>query len=89
MQCASMRDQETTESQREPVSRRGKGGEPRFYAGENGDTVHPASPVTSNAWPVTEAIRDRHYCVGCDGGCMNQAMACKQWQRREAGKGKS
>ena len=69
--------------------RQGKAGEPTFYAAENGRTVGTASPVTANAWRVTEAIRDRHYCAGCRGGCMHQPMGCKEWQQREAGKGKS
>ena len=69
--------------------RRGKTGEPTFYAAENGHTVGTASPLAANAWRVTEAIRDRHYCAGCHGGCLNQAVACQQWQQRESGKGKS
>ncbi|MEA3119754.1 MAG: hypothetical protein QOI13_3024 [Paraburkholderia sp.] len=69
--------------------RRGKAGEATFYAAENGRTVGTASPVAENTWRVTDDIRDRHYCAGCDGGCINQAMACKQWQQRAAGKGKS
>ncbi|AXF12691.1 hypothetical protein CUJ91_32385 (plasmid) [Paraburkholderia graminis] len=68
--------------------RRGKAGEATFYAAENGHTVGTASPLAANAWQVTEAIRDRHYCAGCHGRCLNQAVACKQWQQREAGKGK-
>ena len=68
---------------------RGKAGEPTFYAAENGHTVGTASRVTANAWQVTEAIRARHYCAGCRGGCMHQPMGCKEWQQREAGKGKS
>ena len=69
--------------------RRGKAGEPTFYAAENGHTVGTASRPAVSAWRVTEAIRDRHYCAGCDGGCMHPAMACKEWLQREAGKGKS
>ncbi|MFP3587950.1 hypothetical protein SCB29_30500 [Paraburkholderia sp. SIMBA_055] len=69
--------------------RRGKAGEPTFYAAKNGHTVGTASPLTANAWRVTEVIRARHYCAGCHGGCLNQAVSCKPWQQREAGKGKS
>ncbi|MGY6154280.1 hypothetical protein [Paraburkholderia graminis] len=43
--------------------------------------------LTSNAWRVAEPIGYRHYCAGCDGGCMHQALACKQWLQRAVGKG--
>ncbi|MFM0166858.1 hypothetical protein PQR39_41350, partial [Paraburkholderia sediminicola] len=49
--------------------RRGKAGEPTFFACEDGRAVGTASPVTENAWRVTDDIRDRQYCDGCDGGC--------------------
>jgi hypothetical protein len=68
--------------------RRGKAGEPTFYAAENAHTVGTASAVAENTWRVTDDIRDRHYRAGCDGGCMHQAMGCNQWLQRESGKGK-
>jgi hypothetical protein len=69
--------------------RRGRAGEATFYACENGRTVGTASPVTENAWRVTDDIRDRHYCASCDGRCVGQGVGCKQWLEEVAGKEKS
>jgi hypothetical protein len=66
--------------------RRGKAGEPTFYACENGRTIGTASPSNDNVWRVNVEIRDRHYCPGCDGGCDGQAIGCKEWLKRMAGK---
>ncbi|MFM0509272.1 hypothetical protein [Paraburkholderia sp. RL17-373-BIF-A] len=68
--------------------RRGKAGEPTFYARENGRTVGTASPANDNVWRVNADIRDRHYCPGCDGGCVGQAIGCKEWLQRTASKEK-
>jgi hypothetical protein len=46
--------------------RGGKSGEPSFYACENGRSAGTAAP-SGVAWRVTDAIRDRHFCSGCDG----------------------
>lgn len=69
--------------------RRGKAGEPTFYANENGRAVGTASPMTENPWRVTNDIRNRQYCPGCNGGCVGQAIGCKEWLQRTAGKEKS
>jgi hypothetical protein len=62
--------------------RRGKAGEPTFYACENGRAVGTASPVIENAWRVTDDIRDRQYCDGCGGGCVGQGVGCADWLKR-------
>ncbi|MGF6968705.1 hypothetical protein OKW43_005733 [Paraburkholderia sp. WC7.3g] len=41
--------------------RRGKAGEPTFYACENGRSIGTASPMQTNVWRVDDAVRDRHY----------------------------
>ena len=66
--------------------RRGKAGEPTFYACENGHSIGTESPANGNAWPVTCDTRIRQYCGGCDGGCVGQEMDCKDWLKRTAGK---
>ena len=62
--------------------RRGKAGEATFYACENGRTVGTASPPNNNVWRVNSDIRDRHYCPGCDGGCMGDGVRCAEWLKR-------
>ncbi len=66
--------------------RRGKAGEPTFYASENGRTVGTASPANDNAWRVDADIRDRHNCPGCDGECVGQGVGCTEWLQRQVGK---
>ena len=44
--------------------RRGKAGEPTFYARENGHAVGTASPANENVWRVNADLRDRQYCCG-------------------------
>jgi hypothetical protein len=66
--------------------RRGKTGDPTFYACENGHSVGTASSANGNDWRVTSDIRDRHYCPGCDGGCVGQGVGCKEWPKRMPGK---
>lgn len=56
--------------------RRGKTGEPTFHAQENGRAVGTA-PLTENVWRVDRAVRDRHYCAGCDGSCVGTAKSCR------------
>jgi hypothetical protein len=69
--------------------RRGKAGEPTFYACENGRAVGTASPANENVWRANADIRDRQYCPGCDGACVGQGVGCKEWLKRAAGKEKS
>lgn len=57
--------------------RRGKAGEASFYACENGYTVGTATPAQTNVWPVDRAVRDRHYCAGCDGSCVGTTNSCR------------
>ena len=57
--------------------RRGKAGEPTFYACENGHTVGTATPAQTNVWSVDRAVRNRHYCTGCDGSCVGTAKSCR------------
>jgi hypothetical protein len=66
--------------------RRGKAGEPTFYASENGRTVGTASPATGNIWGVDDAVRDRRYCSGCDGGCVGLGVGCREWLKRKSSK---
>lgn len=56
---------------------RGKAGEPMFYACENGHAIGTALPAGTNVWRVGRAVRDRHYCAGCDGSCVGTAKSCK------------
>ena len=62
--------------------RRGKAGEATFYARENGRTVGTASPTNANVWLVEGDVRDRHYCPGCDGGCIGDGVRCAEWLKR-------
>ena len=55
---------------------RGRAGESTFYACENGHTVGTATSAQTNVWPVDRAVRDRHYCAGCDGSCVGTAKSC-------------
>ncbi|MBC8751420.1 MULTISPECIES: hypothetical protein [Paraburkholderia] len=66
--------------------RRGKAGEPGFYACENGHAVGTASPANENVWRANAALRDRQYCPGCDGGCVGQGIGCKEWLKRTTSK---
>lgn len=54
---------------------RGKAGEPAFYACENGRSAGTALP-SANVWRVDDAIRDRHFCRGCDGSCVGTDTRC-------------
>jgi hypothetical protein len=69
--------------------RRGKAGEATFYACENGRTAGTVSPANENVWRVDARLRDRHYCPGCDGGCVAASVGCTEWLKRTAGKEKS
>jgi hypothetical protein len=62
--------------------RRGKAGEGRFYTRENGRKVGTSSPENENGWCVDASIRDRHYCPGCDGGCIGEGVRCAEWLKR-------
>jgi hypothetical protein len=61
----------------------GKNGEPVFFACENGHAVGTAMPAADNAWQVDEAIRNRHYCHGCDGECVGLGVRCSDWLKRD------
>ncbi|RDK01720.1 hypothetical protein [Paraburkholderia lacunae] len=62
--------------------RRGNAGEPTFYASENGHAVGTASPVEADVWRVDGAVRDRHYCDGCDGSCVGGDVSCSDRLKR-------
>jgi len=62
----------------EEAVRPGKAGEPTFYAAENGHSVGTASPAQTNVWRVDRAVRDRHYCAGCDGSCVGTGASCRE-----------
>ncbi|TDY37037.1 hypothetical protein BX592_14725 [Paraburkholderia rhizosphaerae] len=63
--------------------RSGKAGEPAFHARENGHTVGTVPPATYNAWQVDgDALRNRHYCAGCDGSCVGQSVSCRSSGKR-------
>jgi hypothetical protein len=66
--------------------RRGKAGEPTFYASENGHTVGTASSATGNVWRVDNAVRNRRYCSGCEGGCVGLGVGCREWLKRQNSK---
>lgn len=57
--------------------RRGRAGEPTFYACENGRAVGTAGPAETNVWRVDGTVRDRHYCDGCDGSCVGGDVSCR------------
>ncbi len=58
--------------------RRGRAGEPTFFANENGRSVGTPSPTAHNVWRVDKTLLDRHYCAGCDGRCVGQAIRCSE-----------
>lgn len=64
--------------------RRGRAGEPTFFACENGRSVGTASPVETDVWLVDGAVRDRHYCDGCDGSCVGGEVSCSDRLNRIA-----
>lgn len=64
--------------------RRGRAGEPTFFACENGRSVGTASPVGTDVWRVDGAVRDRHYCDGCDGSCVGRDVSCSDRLNRTA-----
>ena len=55
---------------------RAKAGEATFYACENGHSVGTATSAAMNVWRVDRAVRDRHYCDGCDGSCIGTTKSC-------------
>ncbi|MFM0356503.1 hypothetical protein PQR12_23665 [Paraburkholderia nemoris] len=57
--------------------RRGKAGEPTFYACENGHSVGTPSPAKPDVWLVDRSVRNRHYCAGCDGSCVGTTNSCR------------
>ena len=57
--------------------RRGKAGEPTFFACENGHTVGTATSAQTNVWSVDWSVRNRHYCAGCDGSCVGTTNSCR------------
>jgi hypothetical protein len=61
----------------EEAIRRGKAGEPTFYASENGHSVGTSTLAATNSWRVDRAARDRHYCEGCNGSCIGTAKSCR------------
>jgi hypothetical protein len=58
--------------------RKGKAGEPRFYASGNGRSVGTASPASTFEWKVDGTLRDRHFCPGCDGSCVGTEARCRR-----------
>ncbi|WP_341313524.1 hypothetical protein WN982_19420 [Paraburkholderia sp. IMGN_8] len=58
--------------------RRGRAAEPTFFTCENGRSVGTASPVGTDVWRVDGAVRDRHYCDGCDGSCVGGDVSCSE-----------
>jgi hypothetical protein len=58
--------------------KRGKAGEPTFFARENGRTVGTKSLDDFNRWEVDASVRDRRYCSGCDGSCVGTGLRCSQ-----------
>lgn len=57
--------------------RRSRAGEPTFYACENGRTAGTPTPAQTNVWRVDGAVRNRHYCAGCDGSCVGTTKSCR------------
>ncbi|MFM0371064.1 hypothetical protein [Paraburkholderia aspalathi] len=64
--------------------RRGRAGEPTFYACENGHTFGTATPTQTNVWLVDRTVHDRHYCDGCDGSCVGGDVFCSDRLNRIA-----
>jgi hypothetical protein len=61
----------------EAAINRGKAGEPTFRATENGRSVGTAGPPPASVWRVDRAVRDRHWCAGCDGSCVGTGRRCR------------
>lgn len=56
----------------------GKVGEPTFCAKKNGHMVGTSSSTSQTVRKVVdEALRDRHFCMGCDGSCPGQNLSCR------------
>jgi len=56
--------------------RRGRAGEPTFYAAENGRTVGTRPMEHCNKWVADDSVQNRHYCAGCDGSCIGSGTRC-------------
>ncbi|WP_144157374.1 hypothetical protein [Paraburkholderia sp. BCC1885] len=58
--------------------RKGKAGEPTFFASENGRTVGTRAPLSVNIWRADRSLFDRHFCPGCDGSCIGTGASCRR-----------
>lgn len=66
------------------IVRRGRAGEPVFFACENGMEFGTRLPPGS-AWSAA-TIGDRHFCGGCDGRCVESGLRCSEHRARAQGK---
>jgi hypothetical protein len=58
------------------IVRRGRAGEPVFFACENGMEFGTRLPPGS-AWSAV-SVGDRHFCRGCDGRCVESGLRCSE-----------
>lgn len=63
------------------IVRRGRAGEPVFFAREAGHEF--GTPLPSGRGWDAASVRDRHFCAGCEGGCVETGERCSA--RRAAG----
>jgi len=57
------------------VIRRGRNGEPVFYASENGQSFGTKWAPPMNSW-IADDISARRFCDGCDGKCIGTSTRC-------------
>jgi hypothetical protein len=56
--------------------RRGRAGEPVFFAAENGLEFGTRAPA-GLAWNTSD-VESRHFCAGCNGECVGTGVRCSQ-----------
>lgn len=62
------------------IVRRGRAGEPVFFASENGLEFGTRLPAGSS-WNA-QRVGDRHFCQGCDGSCVESGLRCSERRAR-------
>lgn len=67
------------------IVRRGRAGEPVFFAREAGREF--GTPLPSGRGWDAAGVRDRRFCPGCEGGCVETGERCSA--RLESGHGRN
>jgi hypothetical protein len=62
------------------IVRRGRAGEPVFFACENGMEFGTRLPA-GRTWNAV-AVGDRHFCKGCNGSCVESGLRCSEHRAR-------